>query len=248
MQRMPEQTSVATSYARALANPVRLGIVGALAQGPRTIESLSRQLDTRKDRVRRHARVLEGMGLVQATDAQPRTYELVREPVVWEQAWSELPIPARRETMAAILTHVHATASAAVDAGGFDRPDSYLTRSSLRVSEELWREIAELLGDTVRRLDAAEDDPNGTPATVVTMLFSGEHADTTTRESPPPDFDAAEARERTYEIVEEVTDIMARDAPMSWDRAAALFEQARLIARAAASLDDARQPAPADPQ
>jgi DNA-binding transcriptional ArsR family regulator len=245
---VPEHTSVATTYARALADPIRLAIVAALAEGPRSVDSLARQLDVSKQRIGRHARALAGMGLVRATDDGSRTYELVREPVIWEEAWDELPIPARRECRAAGLAYVQAAATAAIDAGGFDRPDSYFTRTSVRMSEEVWGQVAERLGEMLRWLDEAEDDPNGTPATVVTMLFSGEHADTTTRESPPPDFDAAEARERTYEIVEEVTDIMARDAPMSWDRAAALFEQARLIARAAASLDDARQPAPADPQ
>lgn len=245
---MPEHTSVATSYARALADPVRLRIVATLGQGPRTIASLARELDVSRQRVSRHVRALAGMGLVRGTDDEPQTYELLREPVIWEQAWSELPLPVRRESIATSLTHILASASAAVDTGGFDRPDCYLTRTSLRMSEELWRELAEQLSQIVRRLDAAEDDPAGTPATVVTMLFSGEHTDATSPESPPAEFDDAEARERTYSLVEEVAHLVASDDPAPWDRLAALFEQGRLIARAAASLEDARQPAPADAQ
>lgn len=245
---MPEQTSVATTYARALADPIRVGIVAALADRPRTVDSLARELDVSKQRIARHTRALAGMGLVRATADGSRTYELLREPVMWEQAWDELPLPARRECLAASLAMVQASATAAIDAGGFDRADSVFTRTAVRMSEENWRQVVERLAEMLRWLGEVEDDPDGTPATVVTMLFSGEHADTAPSESPPSDFDGAEARERTYEIVEEVTEMMALNEPMSWDRAAALFEQARLIARAAASLEDARQPAPTDAQ
>jgi hypothetical protein len=243
---VPEHTSVDSRHARALADPVRAGIVAALGQGPRTIASLARDLDVSRQRVARHARALAGMGLVRVSDDHPRTCELLREPVVWEKAWSELPLPVRRETIANSLTHIFAAASASVDAGGFDRPDCYLTRTTLRMSEELWGELAEQFGETVRRLDAAEEDPGGTPATVVTMLFSGDHTDMAPPESPPEDFDDAEARVRSYGVVEEMAALIASDEPVPWDRVAALFERGRLLARAAASLGDARQPSAAE--
>jgi DNA-binding transcriptional ArsR family regulator len=240
---MPEQTSIATNYARALADPVRLGIVAALDNGPRSIDSLARQLGVSKQHVSRHARALAGMGLVCANDDESRTYQLLREPVIWEQAWDELPIPARRECRAAGLASVNAAATAAIDAGGFDRPDSYFTRTTVRMSQELWCQVAERLGDMLRFLDAADDDPSGTPATVVTMLFSGEHADAAPPETQAPEFGEDEAREHTYELVEQLTELMAGLEPSPWGRIAALAEQLRLVARAADVLDTANQPA-----
>ena len=243
MRGMPEQTSIATNYARALADPVRLGIVAALGTGPRTIDSLARQLDVSKQRVSRHARALAGMGLVRATDDQSRTYELLREPVIWEQAWDELPIPARRECRAAGLAYVNAAATAAIDEGGFDRPDSYFTRTTVRMSEELWCQVAERLGDMLRLLDAADDDPNGTPATVVTMLFSGGHADEAVPDAPAPEFSEEEALESTWDLVEALDSEATDQLPVRWNRIAALAEQLRLVARAAACLNEANQPA-----
>ena len=243
---MPEQTSVAANFAGALAHPVRLGIIAALAQRPRTLDSLARTLDVSKQRVSRHARALESMGLVRPTDDQPRTYELLREPVLWEQAWSELPLPARRETMAAILTQIHATAATAVDAGGFDRPDSYLTRTSVRMSEDQWCEVAEEFGDLLRRLETVEDDPTGTPATVITMLFSGEHTEAGPPGTSAPAFGEEEALERTWELAEAIDAEATDQVPVDWDRIAALADEVRLVARAAACLDDTPQPARAD--
>lgn len=243
---MPQHTSIAGNYARALADPVRLGIVAALASGPRTLDSLARDLDTSKRRLSGHARALAEMGLIRAIAERPRTYELLREPVLWEDASSELPLPAKRETLAAVLTHIHASASAAIDDGGFDRPDAYITRTALRMSDALWQEIATQFGDLLRRLDAADDDPDGTPATVVTMLFSGEHAESTAPGTPSPNFSESEARERTYDVVEALSDLMIDVESLPWDRIAALGEQLRLVGRAAASLEDARRTAPAE--
>lgn len=218
----------------------------ALGQGPRTVDSLARQLDVKKERVSRHARALEAIGLVRATERQPRTYELVREPVVWEQAWAELSIPARRAMLAASLARTHVSASAAVDTGGFDAPDSYLTRTTVRVREEQWREIASELGDLLRRLGAIEDDPAGTPATVVTMLFAEEEqgARDDAEEPPsgddaePPHFGDDEARLEAYGVVEEAAALMSAFDAVPWTKVAALAERLRLVSLAAASLEE----------
>lgn len=243
---MAEHSSVAANYARALADPIRSGILASLASGPRSVDSLARELGASKERVGRHARTLAGMGLVEQVGDRPRTYELLRWPVAWETAWAELPLPVRRECLAASLTHVHATATSAVDAGGFDRPDSYLARSTVRMSETLWGEVAAQFGDLLRRLGETEDDPSGTPATVVTMLFAGGHAEES-KHPPPPEFGRDEARDRICDVAEELIDLGAAGESVTWERVVALGEQLRLIGMAAASLDDARQPAPADP-
>jgi hypothetical protein len=242
---MAEHTSVSATHARALADPIGPGILTALANGRRSVDSLARELGVSKQRVGRHARALVAMGLVEQVGDRPRAYELVREPVAWERTWDELPVPVRRASVAASLSSIHAAATSAADAGGFDRPDSYLARSSVRMSETSWHEVASRFGDLLRWLGESKEDPDGTQATVVTMLFSGGHAEAS-EDPPSPEFGRDEARERACNLAEEVIDLAIDAESVPWERVVALGEQIRLIGLAAASLDDARQPAPAD--
>jgi DNA-binding transcriptional ArsR family regulator len=252
IQQMPQHTDIATKYAGALADPIRLGLVAALADRPRTIESLARELEVSESLVLRHARALQTMGLLQSTDETPRKFQLLQEPVFSEGGWEDLPLPARRSVCATVLTQVNAQAVAAVDAGGFDRPDMYLTRTSMRVTEEKWRELASIFGGTLSALgemtEAAEADESPDPriqATAVLMLFTGEEhgGDAPSDDEPAPDFDEDEAREHAYSIIEALgRDVVAPSA--SWDRIEAMAERLRLVARAAMAFEDARQPAP----
>jgi DNA-binding transcriptional ArsR family regulator len=242
---MAEHTSVTASYIRALADPIRSGVLTALANGPRSVDSLARELGVSKQRVGRHARALAGMGLVEQVGDRPRAYELVREPVAWEQTWAELPVPVRRESIAGSLDRIHASATSAVDDGGFDRPDSFLARSTVRMSETAWSEVSSRFADLLRLLGETEDDPDGTPATVVTMLFSGGHAEESD-DAPSPEFGRDEARVRICNLAEEAVDLAINAESVPWERVVALGEQLRLIGLAAATLDDARQPASAE--
>ncbi|HEV8420455.1 MAG TPA: DUF2087 domain-containing protein [Actinomycetota bacterium] len=63
---------------RALADPERLAVAGALAHEPMTAKALADGLDLTIQKVRRHITRLTGTGLVQA-EADRRTYRLVSE-------------------------------------------------------------------------------------------------------------------------------------------------------------------------
>jgi hypothetical protein len=60
---------------RALADPERLGIAGALTRGPRTASSLAAEADLPLERVQKHLRRLTSVGLVRPGDDR-RTYRL----------------------------------------------------------------------------------------------------------------------------------------------------------------------------
>ena len=246
---MSEQTQIAAKYARALADPARVGIVAALDSGPRTAASLARELDMEETVVARHARALDAMGLVQQTEGTSRTYELLRQPITWISDWEELPLPVRRSAAAITLAQLHASASAAVDSGGFDRGDMLLTRTTMPATPERWTAMSQALQDALQRLgeldEEAKADAAAGPveqATAVLMLFTPSHPEAGA-EHPVPDFDEDEARERTYELVEELDRAMIGLGAPPWGQIAAVAEQLRLVARAAEYLDSANQPA-----
>jgi len=239
---MAQHTRIAAKYAPALAEPTRVAIVAALDSGPRTATSLARKLGVSEPVIVRHARALETMGLVRQCDDAPRTYELLRVATAWPSTWEELPLPVRRSAAATTLTQLHATAAAALDAGGFDRGDMLLTRTNVAATAERWQAMSRTLHDTLERLDElgkhadaeAADGPRE-QATAVLMLFTASHSEGS-GEHPVPHFGEGEARERTYELVEELDRLMIGLDESHWGRIAAVAEELRLIARAAENL------------
>lgn len=235
---MPEHTTIATEYASAVAHPIRLRLVAALGEGPRTLESLGSELDASDADILRHASALEELDLLQATDHPDgaRTYELRREPVFWDTAWARLPLAAKRSAAAAGVTQLTAAATAAVDRGGFDRPDMHLTRTSLRVDEARWHALAGQFSGMLHRLgdmaEAPEPDGSSGPtfqATAVMMLFTGEHAETDAH-VPSPRWDEEEALRRVWDLTEMLAEITPR-AITNWDAIAAIAGELRLIAK-----------------
>ena len=245
---MPEHTSIATDYASAVAHPVRIRLVAALADGPRTLESLVSELDGGRATIRRHARALEGLDVLRSTDHHDgtRTYELLREPIIWDTAWGRLPLSAKRSAAAAAVTQMTAAATAAVDRGGFDREDMHLTRTTIRVDEARWRELVDVLGGTLHRLgDLAEaPEPDGSTgptfkATAMLMLFTGEHAEADA-ELPASPKGEEEALEDVWAVTDKL-DALANRASIDWGRVDALAEQLRLIARSMTESPNARR-------
>jgi DNA-binding transcriptional ArsR family regulator len=235
---MPEHTTIAAEYASAVAHPVRFQLVAALADGPRTLESLASELDASAATILLHAGALEGLEVLRAIDHGDgtRTYELLRDPVLWDTAWGRLPVAAKRAAAAAAITQMAAIATAAVDRGGFDRADIHLTRTAIQVDEARWRELAALLAAPLHTLgDIAEAPaPDGSTgptfqATAVMMLFTGEQTDH--GDAPTEPWDEAQALKRTWELGEELEDLAPREVT-DWDRIETLAGELRLIARA----------------
>ena len=245
---MPEHTTIATEYASAVAHPVRLRLVAALADGPRTLASLTSELDAPEAVVSSHAAALEELDALRGDthDDGTLTYELRREPIVWDTAWGRLPVPVRRSVAGATVTQMAAMATAAVDRGGFDREDMHLTRTTITVDEARWRELSTLLGGTLHTLGDLEDAPapDGSTgptflATAGMMLFTGEQPEI---DAPAPSGRSSdEALKRIWELSEELDSVGTRSTT-DWSSIHSIAEELRLLAR---SMKDIRE-APAE--
>jgi DNA-binding transcriptional ArsR family regulator len=234
---------------RHLAHTVRLRVLGALADRPRSVSSLAQEFGVSDTTVRRHLRVLESMGLAGLHGGSRRTYTLMRYPVFDDDAWEAVPLPVQRAWAMASLTQMHANAAAAIETGGFDRRDMHLTRTSIRVSEERWEQITQLLRETLMKLYEARDEGDADDesdgmfqANVSMMAFTGEHV-VEPGSARSGEFGESEALERVTDIVELLGDLtIERSTP--WERIEALAAELRLVSRAAINLDSpAPQPA-----
>jgi len=239
---MPPHTNVAAEYASSVADPVRYRLVGLLSAGPRTAASLASELDAGEETITRHAEALRDLGVLEASDdgQSPIAYGLLRDPILHDTAWAQLPVEARRAAAAAAVTQMSAAATAAVDRGGFDRDDIHITRTAVDVDEDRWRLMRHAMDGSLHALgDLAEQPPpkgDGTfRATAIMMLFSDE------QQLPPPrpprrpaDADGADAEpvlRRSWALVEELHDALVLE-PVDWDRVEQMAGQLRLIARA----------------
>lgn len=225
-----------TEYASALTDPVRYRLVGALADGPRTLESLASELDASSAEILTHATLLERLDVLRATEHGDgtRTYELQREPIIWDTAWGRLPVPTRRSIAAAGTTHMTRMATAAADRGGFDREDVHITRTTVRVDEARWRELSTLLGGMLHTLGDLEEAPapDGATgptfqATAVMLLFTDEHAEI---EPPRPDRAENRALTRLWELTEEL-DALGTRPHTDWARVHDVAEELLLTAQ-----------------
>jgi DNA-binding transcriptional ArsR family regulator len=78
----------------AVSDPVRRGLLEALADGPKPVKSLVDRFPISQPAISRHLRVLRDAGLVEtglpADDGRLRLYRLRPEPMVQLQRWLQL--------------------------------------------------------------------------------------------------------------------------------------------------------------
>ncbi|HWT91612.1 MAG TPA: winged helix-turn-helix domain-containing protein [Solirubrobacteraceae bacterium] len=242
---MPPHTSIAAEYASAVAHPVRYLLVGLLAEGPRTVASLASELDATEDTVVAHAKALRDFGVVEEHSGPNGmlTYELLRDPILFDTAWSKLPVESRRTLVATSVMQYCAAASAAVDRGGWDRDDVHITRTTVKVNELRWGSMRRMMDGTLNSLgDLAEqpvpEDGETFHATAMMLLFT--HGPAESAGSVPPaaisqahDGEWSPDTLRALELVEELGELMVEPGT-DWQRVGNLAGQVRLIARAAA--------------
>jgi DNA-binding transcriptional ArsR family regulator len=234
---MPAQTNVGTRIATTVAAPGRLRLMAALSDGPKSGATLASSLGTDARAVARHALPLERLGLVTRTvgTARDRVYKLVREPFFSDDAWDQLPIPARRAAAASALSELHAVAAAAIDDGGFDRREIHLTRTALELDERGWRRASEILLETyerLRQLAPESADSSALRATAVMMLFTAPQAPVTDEaEHEAVEFSEEEALRRTTHLVEELHELVTYETT-AWESIVAIVDQLRVVSRA----------------
>jgi len=84
-------------------------------------------------------------------EASPVT--LARE---FDAEWEQLPVVMRRGVARRLFSQIFSEASDAGRMGGFDEPGAVIARLPLELDQQGWRELSELLADTLRRAEELE--------------------------------------------------------------------------------------------
>ncbi len=184
----PYQDITDPALAKALAHPLRTRILAALEDRIASPSELAAELDVSLGVMSYHVRRLEALGLVKLVKRTPRRgavehyYKATARPRITSAGWGATPGVVKEAMIAASVQQLGHYISDAVAAGGFDQPESHLTRSPVTVDAQGWRELAgelDALLERIQQIEAASkkrlipvDHVDEQQATVVLMLFN----------------------------------------------------------------------------
>lgn len=175
-------------YVKALSHPLRVRILALLQERTASPRELAEWLDATLGTVSYHVRTLHDFGLIelvrtsQVRGAIAHHYKAKVRPRVSDEAWATAAPIVKQAAVGAALQTVDDYARASAAAGGFDRGEAHLTRTSMRLDPKGWQAAAraceKLLAELARVEEAAakrlEKDPHAegaADAAVVVMLF-----------------------------------------------------------------------------
>jgi len=187
---------------KALAHPLRVRILGILDERTASPSEIAIELNASLGVVSYHVRKLHALKLIKLVKKVPRRgavehyYTAEARRNITDDAWAEIPDIVKRAMVGAVLSQVSAHVNSAAASGGFERPDSHVSRTPLVVDDRGWSEIARELAASLDRVDAIQKEASkrlkesgeeGVPATLAMMYFEGgessPHGDNAFRQS-----------------------------------------------------------------
>jgi DNA-binding transcriptional ArsR family regulator len=175
-------------YVKALSHPLRVRILALLQERTASPRELAEWLGASLGTVSYHVRTLHDFGLIELVDttqvrgAIAHHYRARVRPRVSDEAWASAGPVVKQATVGAALQTVDEYARASAAAGGFDRGEAQLNRTSVRLDARGWTQAAKacekLLADLAKIEDAAAkrlgQDPSPedvSEAAAVVLLF-----------------------------------------------------------------------------
>jgi DNA-binding transcriptional ArsR family regulator len=172
---------------KALAHPLRVSILTALANRVASPSQLAEELEVPLPNLSYHIRMLVQLDLLKLVKTRPRRgaiehYYKAKGPVaVSDKAWGEVPTLVKEALIAAQLRQTGEHVDAAAANGGFDDNSAVLARSTLKLDKTAWSELSKKVQELYayadklqtesekRRMDS--DHLDEIDASVVFMLY-----------------------------------------------------------------------------
>jgi DNA-binding transcriptional ArsR family regulator len=187
---------------RAYAHPLRIRILALLDNRVASPSEIATELDTPLPNTAYHVRQLASLGFIKLVGRKVRggavehRYTATVRPVISDAVHASLPDIVKRAVAGG---HVENGIQQVLDAlrdGGFQRDRSHFTRSSGRIDAKGWEELADILYETLRKVDGSIEKSearvargakaDATTATVVMALFEGPRSKAVPEREPGP--------------------------------------------------------------
>jgi DNA-binding transcriptional ArsR family regulator len=145
--------------AKALSHPLRAHVLSILNERVASPNQIAGELEEPLGNVSYHVKTLAEMGCIELVDTRPRRgaiehfYRAVVRPFFSDKDWKRLPASARQGISDATLQLIWEDTSDALTAGTFDqRSDRHLSRSPLVLDQQGWKDVNQLLLETMDRV------------------------------------------------------------------------------------------------
>jgi DNA-binding transcriptional ArsR family regulator len=142
--------------AKALAHPLRVQILSILNERVASPNQLAKELGEPLGNVSYHVKVLLDYDCAELIRREPRRgaiehfYRATRRAFFSDPEWMTLPPAARQGIERKVLEMIGKDASEALAAGTLsERDDSHLSRTTMVVDEQGWKDVTELLKQTL---------------------------------------------------------------------------------------------------
>jgi DNA-binding transcriptional ArsR family regulator len=145
------RTGVDQRIVRAIGHPLRLRLLTIFNERVASPSDLAAELGEPIGNVSYHTRILARLGCVelvktkQVRGAVEHYYRAVVRPVFSDDDWAELPPSIRKSLAGAVLTEIADDMSASASAGGFDRDEVHLSRTTVTLDAQGWQDLNEAL-------------------------------------------------------------------------------------------------------
>jgi hypothetical protein len=151
------RTGVDQRIVRAIGHPLRLRLLTIFNERVASPSDLAAELGEPIGNVSYHTRILARLGCVelvktkQVRGAVEHYYRAVVRPVFSDDDWAELPVSIRKSLAGAVLTEIADDMGASANAGGFDRDEVHLSRTTVTLDGQGWQDLNEALQGVVER-------------------------------------------------------------------------------------------------
>lgn len=174
-------------FIKAMSHPLRVRLLAMLRERTSSPRDLAAAVGHPLGVVSYHVRTLQRLGLVELVDettvrgAVQHHYRALPPPTVTDETWAQASSMAKQAAVGSTLQIIGEYAAASAAAGGFDRGDAHITRTSMRLDPQGWSELSRacmaLLDDAdeiaARAKRRLAEDPHreASDAGFVMMLF-----------------------------------------------------------------------------
>ena len=149
---------ITQQMAKALAHPLRVRILSSLHKGISSPNQLAQELGEPLGNVSYHVKTLLEYDCVELVKTEPRRgavehfYRATERAFFNDSEWAKVPASARRGISGVILESIGRSATEALVAGTIEnRLESHLSETPLLLDERGWKELSEILADTLKR-------------------------------------------------------------------------------------------------
>jgi len=190
---------------KGLAHPLRIHILRILQERVASPSEIAAGSEASLGTVSYHVRYLERVGLIELTSTKARRgavehyYRAVGRLRITDRAWAQLPAAVREGLLGSTLDQIGRVVTQAATSGGFTRNDTHVGRHALKLDDQGFHELSQVLQDAAdaahriehesgQRLRAGNHTATEFSSALICMLF-----DTSTSVGPDPAADPLSA-------------------------------------------------------